>query len=64
MWNAVKHRAAGRVKFDPDPMLQAIMDSVPKATRSARAAKLGFEHNEDIQEIVREYDEAAVAHHR
>ena len=64
MWNAVKHRAAGKVKFDPDPMLQAIMDSVPKATRSARAAKLGFEHNEDIQEIVREYDEAAVAHHR
>jgi D-erythronate 2-dehydrogenase len=64
MWNAVKDRAAGNVKFEPDPMLQAIMDSVPKATRSARAAKLGFEHNQDIQEIVREYEEAAVAHHR
>ena len=64
MWNAVKDRAGGNVKFEPDPMLQAIMDSVPKATRSVRAAKLGFQHNEDIQEIVREYEEAAVAHHR
>jgi nucleoside-diphosphate-sugar epimerase len=64
MWNAVKDRAGGNVKFEPDAMLQAIMDSVPKATRSARAAKLGFEHNQDIQEIVREYEEAAVAHHR
>jgi D-erythronate 2-dehydrogenase len=64
MWNTVKERGAGHVKFEPDPMLQAIMDSVPKATRSARAAKLGFEHNQDIQEIVREYEEAAVAHHR
>jgi D-erythronate 2-dehydrogenase len=64
MWNAVKDRAAGHVKFEPDPKLQAIMDSVPKATRSARAVKLGFEHNQDIQEIVREYEEAAVAHHR
>ena len=64
MWNAVKDRAAGSVKFEPDPMLQAIMDSVPQATRSERAAKLGFQHNKDIQEIVREYEEAAVAHHR
>jgi nucleoside-diphosphate-sugar epimerase len=64
MWNAVKDRAAGRVTFKPDPALQAIMDSVPKATRSARAAKFGFAPNTDIREIVREYEEAAVANHR
>ena len=39
------------------------MDGVPKATRSARAAKLGFAHNEDIHEIVREYEETALANH-
>jgi nucleoside-diphosphate-sugar epimerase len=63
MWNAVKDRAAGKVSFDPDPALQAIMDSVPKATRSARAAKLGFAHSADIEEIVREYEETALANH-
>jgi nucleoside-diphosphate-sugar epimerase len=63
MWNAVKDRARGKVAFDPDPALQAVMDTVPKATRSVRAAKLGFRHNEDIQQIVREYEEAALANH-
>ena len=60
MWDAVKDRAKGRVRFEPDPALQAIMDAVPKATRSERAASLGFPHSRDIQEIVREYEEAAV----
>jgi nucleoside-diphosphate-sugar epimerase len=63
MWDAVKDRARGRVRFEPDPALQAIMDAVPKETRSARAASFGFPHSSDIQEIVREYEEAAVAHH-
>ncbi len=63
MWDAVKDRARGRVRFEPDPALQAIMDAVPKATRSARAARLGFPHSKDIGEIVREYEEAALAHH-
>ena len=63
MWSAVKHKASGRVRFNPDPALQAIMDAVPKATRSARAAKLGFPHSANIGEIVREYEEAALAHH-
>jgi nucleoside-diphosphate-sugar epimerase len=62
MWDAVRDRARGRVTFDPDPRIQAIMDEVPKATRSARAARLGFPHSRDIEEIVREYEEAAVAH--
>lgn len=63
MWQAVKPRARAKVTFDPDPAIQAVMDSVPKATRSERAAQLGLPHSRDIQEIVREYEQAAVAHH-
>ncbi len=63
MWNAVRSTARAKVRFEPDPAIQAIMDAVPKATRSARAAQLGFPHSKDIREIVREYEEAALAHH-
>jgi nucleoside-diphosphate-sugar epimerase len=63
MWDAVKGRAQAEVTFNPDPQIQAIMDAGPKATRSARAARLGFAHSRDIHEIVREYEEAAVARH-
>ena len=63
MWNAVKGRATGKVRFDPDPIAQAIMDSVPKATYSKRADKLGLRPSTSIDEIVREYEEATVAHH-
>jgi nucleoside-diphosphate-sugar epimerase len=63
MWNAVKGRAGGKVRFEPDPAAQKVMDSVPKATRSARAARLGLPQSKDIEEIVREYEEAALAHH-
>ena len=64
MWDAVRPRASGRVRFEPDARLQAIMDSVPKATHSARAAALGLPHNQSIEEIVRESEEARLAHHR
>jgi D-erythronate 2-dehydrogenase len=64
MWDAIRERAKGKVRFEPDPAVQAIMDAVPKATRSARAARLGFPQSSDIQEIVREYEQAAFAHHR
>ena len=63
MWDAVKPKASGKVRFEPDPALQAIMDAVPKATLSRRAAKLGLPHSSSIEEIVREYEEAALAHH-
>lgn len=63
MWDAVKRKAAGKVRFDPDPAIQAIMDAVPKATYSQRAARLGFPHSKNIEEIVREYEQAALAHH-
>ena len=64
MWDAVKQRARRNVRFEPDPALQAIMDAVPKATLSKRAAELGLPHNGSIDEIVREYEETALAHHR
>jgi len=64
MWDAVKARAPGRVRFDPDPRVQEVMDAVPKATRSARAAKLGFPASTSIAEIVDDYEkDAALAHH-
>ena len=63
MYDAVKARAKGKVRFEPDPALQAIMDAAPKATFSARAATLGLPHSTSIDEIVREYEEAALAHH-
>jgi D-erythronate 2-dehydrogenase len=60
MWDAVRPRASGKVRFEPDTRLQAIMDGAPKATHSARAAALGLPHSQTIDEIVREYEEAAI----
>lgn len=56
MWDAVKPRAKGKVRFEPDPALQKIMDAVPKETRSERATKLGFVPSKNIEEIVDEYE--------
>jgi len=56
MWDAVKGRAKGKVRFEPDPALQKIMDAVPKEVVSKKAASLGFRGNKDIQEIVDEYE--------
>lgn len=55
MWQAVKTKSAAQVRFDPDPAIQAIMDTVPKATLSRRAGALGLVHSESIGEIVAEY---------
>jgi len=64
MWQAAEPRAKGRVSFAPDERIQQIMDAVPKATRSKRAAQLGFAHSSSIEEIVDEYQkDAALAHH-
>ena len=63
MWDAVKARSRGKVRFEPDSALQAIMDTAPKATFSRRAAELGLPHSSSIEEIVREYEETALAHH-
>ena len=64
MWDAVKHKATGKLRFESDPQIQRVMDGAPKATRSARAAELGLPHSASIAEIVRDYEEeTALAHH-
>jgi nucleoside-diphosphate-sugar epimerase len=45
----------GKVRFEPDPALQKIMDGVARATASKRAVALGFRHSANIEEIVDEY---------
>jgi D-erythronate 2-dehydrogenase len=55
MYDAVRPLAKGEVRFKPDPGIQAIMDSVPKATHSRRALELGLRPNSSIEEIVGEY---------
>ncbi len=47
----------GKVRFEPDPAAQALMDLVAKSTFSARAARLGFKHSASIEEIIAEYIE-------
>jgi len=64
MWDAVKHKATGKVRFAPDPVIQPLMDRAPKKTFSKRSLELGFPASAGIEEIVREYEEAALAHHR
>ena len=63
MWDAVRPKAGGTVRFAPDPVVQALMDGAPKRTSSERATRLGFPQSRNIDEIVREYEEAFVAHH-
>lgn len=55
MWMAVKEKTKARVRFEPDPFIQSIMDSGAKATLSERAARLGFRHSASIDEIVADY---------
>jgi len=63
MWDAVKGKATGKVRFQPDPAVQAIMDRIPKATCSERAQRLGLRPSVDIEEILRDYEEATLTHH-
>lgn len=59
MWVAVRRNSAsrrlGKVRFAPDDAVQRIIDTVPRATFSERAARLGFRANSSIDEIVAEY---------
>lgn len=63
MWDAVRPRAKGKVRFEPEPALQKIIDAAPKSTHSQRAAELGLPHSRSIEEIVNEYEEAAFQNH-
>jgi nucleoside-diphosphate-sugar epimerase len=59
MWEAVKKRAGGRtlgkVRFEPDPAAQAVMDTVARSTYSVRGEALGFRSSASIDEIVDDY---------
>ena len=59
MSDAVK----GKVRFVPDPSIQAVMDGAPKSVFSKRSTALGFPASKNIGEIVREYEETTLAHH-
>jgi nucleoside-diphosphate-sugar epimerase len=59
MWQAVKTKASGRVRFEPDPQIQPLMDAAPKSTVSRRATELGFPQSASIEEIVQEYEAQA-----
>lgn len=63
MWDAVRPKAAGKVRFAPDSAIQSVMDGAPKSTFSKRSSELGFPSSASIEEIVGEYEEAALAHH-
>ncbi len=47
-----RSRRLGRIGWNVDPAIQRIVDGWPHATSSARAARLGFAHDRDIDEIV------------
>ncbi|MEE8247050.1 MAG: D-erythronate dehydrogenase [Alphaproteobacteria bacterium] len=46
------NRHRGRVRFEVDPAIQAIVDGWPQASRSDRAARLGFKADESMDEII------------
>jgi nucleoside-diphosphate-sugar epimerase len=46
---------AGKVRFEPDPAIQKVMDGAPRSTFSKRAQELGFRPSNSIEEIVDEY---------
>ncbi|HEX6528804.1 MAG TPA: NAD-dependent epimerase/dehydratase family protein [Burkholderiales bacterium] len=55
--------AKGKVRFAPDPSIQAVMDGAPKSVVSKRSTELGFPASRNIDEIVHEYEETTLAHH-
>jgi len=63
MWDVVKGKATGKVRFAPDPAVQQVMDGAPKSIFSKRSTELGFPSSASIEEIVREYEETTLAHH-
>ncbi len=50
-------RPRGRISFEIDPAIQAIVDGWPKETRSARAEALGFQPDASIDDVIRGYIE-------
>ena len=50
-------RKTGAIAWRPDPLIQRIMDGWPKAISAERAARLGFEPSQSVDEIVEEFIE-------
>ena len=50
-------RKTGAVEWRPDPLIQRIMDSWPRAISAGRAARLGFEPSRSVDEIVESFVE-------
>jgi nucleoside-diphosphate-sugar epimerase len=50
-------RTLGRISFEPDPAIQAIVDNWPRETYSARAEALGFQGDASVDEIIRAHIE-------
>ncbi len=51
------NRQLGKILWQPDPAIQKIVDGWPRATHSARAESLGFEKDDNLDEIVRAFIE-------
>lgn len=51
------NRKLGRILWQLDPAIQKIVDGWPKATQSARAEKLGFAKDDNLDELVRGFIE-------
>jgi nucleoside-diphosphate-sugar epimerase len=55
MKRSAGNRKIGRVVWEPDAAIQKIVDGWPRASRSARAEKLGFTVDGSIDEIVQAF---------
>lgn len=51
------NRKLGQVLWQPDPAIQKIVDGWPRATHSARAESLGFEKDDNLDDMVRAFIE-------
>ncbi|MEQ9639523.1 MAG: SDR family oxidoreductase [Alphaproteobacteria bacterium] len=50
-------RDLGKITFEPDPAVQKIVDYWPRETYSARAEKLGFVGDDNVDDIIRAHIE-------
>ncbi|MZR31829.1 D-erythronate dehydrogenase [Sneathiella litorea] len=51
------NRQLGKILWQPDPAIQKIVDGWPRATHSARAESLGFEKDDNLDDMVRAFIE-------
>jgi len=49
--------AVGRIRWEPDPVIQKIVDGWPRAIHAKRAEGLGIRADQSVDEIVRAFIE-------